>query len=45
VIVPPPKTAEEAEQRMHEGYDCKDWFFCKRQLEAGAGRVAEPVGS
>ena len=34
VIVPPPKTAEEAEARMQEGYDCTDWYFCKKDLAA-----------
>lgn len=32
VIVPPPKTVEDAEARMAEGYECQDWFFCKRAL-------------
>ena len=32
VIVPPPKTAREAEARMQEGYECTDWFFCKKAL-------------
>ena len=32
VIVPPPATTEAAEKRMKEGYDCTDWFFCKRNL-------------
>jgi peroxiredoxin (alkyl hydroperoxide reductase subunit C) len=32
VIVPPPKTQEGAEERMREGYDCKDWYFCKKTL-------------
>ncbi|MBD3405813.1 MAG: peroxiredoxin [Candidatus Lokiarchaeota archaeon] len=32
VIVPPPKTQEAAEKRLAEGYDCKDWFFCKKKL-------------
>ena len=32
VIVPPPKTAEDAEARMSAGYECTDWFFCKRDL-------------
>jgi len=32
VIVPPPKTKEEAEKRLKEGYDCADWFFCKKKL-------------
>ena len=33
VIVPPPKTQEEANQRMKEGYECTDWFFCKKDLK------------
>jgi len=32
VIVPPPTTAEAAEQRMSEGYECVDWYFCKKDL-------------
>ncbi len=32
VIVPPPGTAEAAEARMSEGYECTDWFFCKKEL-------------
>jgi len=32
VIVPPPKTTAEAEKRLSEGYDCADWFFCKKKL-------------
>lgn len=32
VIVPPPKTAEDAEKRMSEGYECTDWYFCKKSL-------------
>lgn len=32
VIVPPPATAEAAEQRMSEGYECVDWYFCKKDL-------------
>jgi peroxiredoxin (alkyl hydroperoxide reductase subunit C) len=32
VIVPPPKTQEGAEERLREGYDCKDWYFCKKNL-------------
>jgi peroxiredoxin (alkyl hydroperoxide reductase subunit C) len=33
VIVPPPKTQEAAEKRLGEGYECKDWFFCKKTIE------------
>lgn len=32
VIIPPPKTAEEAEKRTHEKHEeCVDWFLCKRK--------------
>ncbi|MGQ9640387.1 MAG: peroxiredoxin [Candidatus Bathyarchaeia archaeon] len=32
VIVPPPTTQEAAEKRLMEGYECKDWYLCKRKL-------------
>jgi len=32
VIVPPPATAEAAEARMNEGYECTDWYFCKKAV-------------
>ncbi|HEY9148472.1 MAG TPA: peroxiredoxin [Gammaproteobacteria bacterium] len=32
VIVPPPASAEAAEARMNEGYECTDWYFCKKAL-------------
>ncbi|MFH1764263.1 MAG: peroxiredoxin [Gemmatimonadota bacterium] len=33
VIMPPPKSAEAAEQRVaEEGMECKDWYFCKKDL-------------
>ena len=32
VIVPPPGTAADAEKRMNEGYECTDWYFCKKSL-------------
>lgn len=32
VIVPPPKTAEAAAKRVQEGYECTDWYFCKKSL-------------
>lgn len=32
VIVPPPATAEAAEARLNEGYECTDWYFCKKTL-------------
>ena len=33
VIMPPPKTMEAAAERVgEEGMDCKDWYFCKKDL-------------
>jgi peroxiredoxin (alkyl hydroperoxide reductase subunit C) len=33
VIVPPPNTQEMAEERMKDkGVECKDWYFCKKNL-------------
>ena len=32
VVVPPPATAEQAEERLTEGYDCKDWYLCTKTL-------------
>ncbi|MGO2339004.1 MAG: peroxiredoxin [Psychrobacter sp.] len=32
VIVPPPRTATEAESRVDEGYDYTDWYFSKKTL-------------
>lgn len=32
VIVPPPATVDGAEKRVNEGYECVDWYFCKKQL-------------
>lgn len=32
VIVPPPADMEAAEARLAEGYECTDWYFCKKQL-------------
>ncbi len=32
VIVPPPKTTEEAEIRMTAGYETPDWYFSKKSL-------------
>jgi len=32
VIVPPPATAAAAASRMDEGYECTDWYFCKKAL-------------
>ncbi len=32
VIVPPPATTEAAEARVNEGYECTDWYFCKKAI-------------
>ena len=32
VIVPPPKTTDDAEARLEAGYECKDWYFCMKDL-------------
>ncbi len=32
VIVPPPASTAEAEARMNEGYECTDWYFCRKSL-------------
>jgi len=32
VIVPPPATQADAEKRVREGYECVDWFLCKKKL-------------
>ncbi len=32
VIVPPPQTTQDAEQRMQSDYDVTDWYFSKRTL-------------
>jgi len=32
VIVPPPSTIEEAEVRMKTGFECTDWYFCKKSV-------------
>jgi peroxiredoxin 2/4 len=33
VIVPPPRSQEAAQERLSQGYDCVDWYFCKKTLE------------
>jgi peroxiredoxin (alkyl hydroperoxide reductase subunit C) len=33
VIVPPPNTQEMAEERVKDStVECKDWYFCKKDL-------------
>jgi peroxiredoxin (alkyl hydroperoxide reductase subunit C) len=34
VIVPPPVTKDGAEERVQAGFECVDWYFCKRELAA-----------
>jgi len=33
VIVPPPTTVEMAEERLKAGYECVDWYLCKKTLD------------
>ena len=30
VIAPHPATTEAAEARFNKGYECTDWYFCKK---------------
>ena len=32
VIVPAPNTQEMAEERLKQGYECVDWYLCKKKL-------------
>jgi len=32
VVVPAPVTIEQAEERLKEGYECKDWYLCKKKI-------------
>lgn len=32
VIVPPPQDMEAANDRENEGYECTDWYFCKKAI-------------
>jgi peroxiredoxin (alkyl hydroperoxide reductase subunit C) len=32
VIIPPPRTMETVTERLEQGYQCKDWYFCKKDL-------------
>jgi peroxiredoxin (alkyl hydroperoxide reductase subunit C) len=31
-VIPPPATAEQADERLKEGYECKDWYLCMKKL-------------
>lgn len=41
VIVPPPSTSDAAEARLNEGYECSDWYFCKKSLPESVGGGTE----
>lgn len=45
LIVPPPATAEAAAARMDEGYECTDWYFCKKQIGPFWSEEPRPRGS
>jgi peroxiredoxin (alkyl hydroperoxide reductase subunit C) len=32
VVVPPPSTQDMAEERLGEGYECVDWYLCRKSL-------------
>ena len=32
VIVPPPQTQEAAAERMKQGYECVDWYLCRKKV-------------
>jgi len=32
VIVPPPASTDAAQERVEAGYECADWYFCKKDL-------------
>ena len=32
VIVPPPQTQESAADRMKQGFECVDWYLCRKKL-------------
>jgi len=32
VIVPPPRTTEDAAERVKAGYECVDWYLCRKSL-------------
>ncbi|MGD6933632.1 MAG: peroxiredoxin [Candidatus Bathyarchaeia archaeon] len=32
VVVPPPVTIEQVDERLKAGYECKDWYLCKKKL-------------
>jgi peroxiredoxin (alkyl hydroperoxide reductase subunit C) len=32
VLVPPPMNVDDADARLRQGYDCIDWYFCKKTI-------------
>lgn len=42
VIVPAPRTTEEVEQRLAAGYECVDWYLCRKPLDGDTAKgIAE----
>ncbi len=33
VVVPAPQTQDAADSRMKEGYECMDWYLCRKKVE------------
>jgi len=33
MIMPPPTTQKGAEERMEQGYECKEWYFCRAPVD------------
>ena len=33
VVVPAPVTTEQAEERLKEDYECKDWYLCLKKIK------------
>lgn len=42
VIVPAPKTMEDAERRVESGYDCIDWYLCYKPAHGAVRAPAAP---
>ncbi len=32
VVIPAPTTIDQVEERLKEGYECKDWYLCRKKL-------------
>jgi peroxiredoxin (alkyl hydroperoxide reductase subunit C) len=33
VVVPPPRTQADMEKRLSEGYECRDWYLCFKEIK------------